>query len=60
MFKVHAYRVKTRDTGILSVDGENTPYNDFQVEVHKGMGAFLSPSGRYGVHFDFPAPSSTK
>lgn len=55
-FKVHAYRVETRAAGVLSVDGEDTPCEDFQVEVHKGMGAFLSPSGRFGVHFDFPAP----
>jgi len=60
-FKVHAYRIKTNGADILSVDGENTPCSDFQVEVHKGMGAFLSPSGRFGVHFDFPSPTpSTK
>ena len=60
-FKVHAYRVKTPEGGILSIDGEDTQCSDFQVEVHKGMGAFLSPSGRFGVHFNYPAPvASTK
>lgn len=56
-FKVDAYRVKATEAGVLSIDGENYPCNDFQVEVHKGMGAFLSPSGRFGVHFSYPAPA---
>lgn len=58
-FKVHAYRVKVSGAGVLSIDGEDTPYDDFQVEVHKGMGAFLSPLGRFGVHFNYPAPASS-
>jgi sphingosine kinase len=57
-FKVHAYRIKTSEAGLLSIDGEDAPCDDFQVEVHKGMGAFLSPSGRFGVHFSSPAPAS--
>ncbi|KAF9650762.1 hypothetical protein BDM02DRAFT_3111507 [Thelephora ganbajun] len=56
-FKAAAYRIKTSDTGVLAIDGEDTPWNDFRVEVHKGMGAFLSPSGRYGVHFNIPVPT---
>ncbi|KIY43431.1 hypothetical protein FISHEDRAFT_53553 [Fistulina hepatica ATCC 64428] len=51
--KAHAYRVKplNKAKGFLSVDGESFPYEDFQVEVHKGLGTFLSTHGTYVADF---------
>jgi sphingosine kinase len=53
--KAEAYRVKTRGfQGNLSIDGEEFPYEEFQVEVHRGMAAILSPYGRFAPEFDSP------
>ena len=45
--KVHAYRLTPRgsDHGYISVDGEEIPFQPFQVEVHPGLGTVLSKSG---------------
>ena len=43
------YCIKTNGAGILVVDGKSTPWTYLQGEVHKGMGALLSPSERYGA-----------
>lgn len=50
-FKAQAYRVRTLGRGNLSLDGEEFPFKDFEVEVHQGMGAFLSPFGHYPAEF---------
>jgi hypothetical protein len=57
--KAEAYRVKTHGPGNLSVDGEEMPFGDFEVEVHKGMAAFLSPFGHYAAEFH-PSPPTQK
>ena len=44
---------------ILSVKDGDTPCEDFQLEVHKGMDALLGSLGRYGVHFNHPASTSS-
>jgi len=47
-FKATAYRVKTLTSeGYVVVDGEVFPFEDFQVEVCKGLGTLLSPYGHY-------------
>ena len=44
--KATAYRLIPRENqGYISVDGENVPFEAFQVEVHKGLGTVLSKSG---------------
>ncbi|TFK42544.1 ATP-NAD kinase-like domain-containing protein [Crucibulum laeve] len=58
--KAHAYRVKPlKSTGYLAVDGEIFPFEEFQVEVHQGLGTFLSPYGRYAVDFTSRNPLET-
>ncbi|KAF9500827.1 hypothetical protein BDN71DRAFT_1381184 [Pleurotus eryngii] len=54
-FKAHAYRVKPlTPNGALSVDGEPFPFEEYQVEVHQGLGTLLSPHGVYVADFDGP------
>ncbi|KAI0748205.1 ATP-NAD kinase-like domain-containing protein [Daedaleopsis nitida] len=55
-FKAHAYRVEfSTSKDFLSIDGEAYPLAPFEVEVHKGLGTFLSMHGCY--QFDFPIPA---
>jgi len=56
--KARAYRVKPMGPGYLAIDGEEIPFEDFQVEVHQGMASFLSPVGRYAVEFEVPPPAT--
>lgn len=45
--KISAYRVIPRfEGGYISVDGEVIPFEEFQCEVHKGLGTVLSKNGR--------------
>ncbi len=46
--KISAYRIipKNQKDGYISIDGEKVPFEQFQVEVHKGLGTVLSKSGR--------------
>ncbi|PPQ83353.1 hypothetical protein CVT25_003992 [Psilocybe cyanescens] len=51
--KAHAYRIKPLEPkGCLAVDGESFPFEEFQVEVHQGLGTFLSPYGHYAARFE--------
>ncbi|KAF9053226.1 ATP-NAD kinase-like domain-containing protein [Panaeolus papilionaceus] len=51
--KVHAYRVKPlKEKGILAIDGEPFPFKEFSIEVHKGLGSFLSMYGCYAAPFE--------
>lgn len=51
--KVHAYRVKPlKMKGNLSVDGEAFPFEEYRVDVHKGLGTFLSLYGHYVSSFE--------
>ncbi|KAG0330051.1 sphinganine kinase lcb4 [Dissophora globulifera] len=46
--KVKAYRLTPqRQAGYISMDGEHTPYEPFQVEAHRGLISVLSIEGRY-------------
>ncbi|KAI1308155.1 sphingoid long chain base kinase-like protein [Xylaria venustula] len=47
--KILAYRLipRNQDDGYISIDGERTPFEPFQVEVHPGLGTVLSKRGRY-------------
>ncbi|KAG0198934.1 sphinganine kinase lcb4 [Mortierella sp. NVP41] len=46
--KVKAYRLTPkRPTGFISIDGEHTPYEPYQVEAHRGLVSVLSIDGRY-------------
>ena len=57
--KAHAYRVKPlKPKGNLSIDGESFPFEEFQVEVHQGLGRFLSMYGQYAVDFAARNPAS--
>ncbi|CAK5264569.1 unnamed protein product [Mycena citricolor] len=48
--KAHAYRITPlAPTGALSVDGEIFPFEEFQVETHKGLAHLLSPHGYYAA-----------
>ncbi|KAF8798056.1 hypothetical protein BYT27DRAFT_6917060 [Phlegmacium glaucopus] len=50
--KAHAYRVKPlKKDGCVSVDGESFPFEEFQVDVEKGLATFLSPYGHYAANF---------
>ncbi|KAF8892551.1 ATP-NAD kinase-like domain-containing protein [Infundibulicybe gibba] len=50
--KAHAYRVKPLSPkGVFSVDGEVFPFEEFQVEVHRGLATLLSPFGHYAADF---------
>lgn len=45
--KATAYRLVPRDKeGYISVDGEQVPFEAFQVEIHQGLGTVLSKSGQ--------------
>ena len=58
-FKAHAYRVKPLSKkGHFTVDGEEFPFDEFQVEVHRGLGTLLSPYGYYAATFQ-PRPASS-
>lgn len=44
--KATAYRLVPREKeGYISVDGEQVPFEAFQVEIHRGLGTVLSKSG---------------
>ncbi|KAI1322042.1 sphingoid long chain base kinase-like protein [Xylariaceae sp. FL0255] len=53
--KVAAYRFtpKDQETGLIDIDGEEIPFEPFQVEIHRGLGTVLTKSGRY----EAPGPS---
>ena len=51
--KAYAYRVKPLTAkGNLSVDGERFPFEEFQIDVHKGLGTLLSLYGHYVSSFE--------
>jgi len=57
-FRVQAYRVEPHTShSCLAVDGEAFPFEPFQVEVHQGLGRFLSPYGHYEADFTLPPPA---
>lgn len=61
--KAHAYRVKPlSNKGLLAIDGEIFPFEEFQVEVHQGLATLLSPHGYYAADFQVrstgPGPGS--
>jgi len=45
--KISGYRITPRGqkNGYISIDGERVPFEEFQAEVHKGLGTVLSRSG---------------
>ena len=47
--KISGYRITPlgKDGGYISIDGERVPFEEFQAEVHKGLGCTLSKTGRY-------------
>ncbi|KAF9093752.1 sphinganine kinase lcb4 [Mortierella sp. AM989] len=46
--KVKAFRVTPQAaSGYISIDGEHTPYEPYQVEAHRGLISVLSIDGRY-------------
>ena len=51
-FKVHAYRAKPLGPGYLSIDGEKFPFEEFQVEAHKGLATTLSMLGHYAFELE--------
>ncbi|PIL24066.1 hypothetical protein GSI_13817 [Ganoderma sinense ZZ0214-1] len=54
-FKAYAYRVEPiSPDGYLSIDGEEYPHEPFEVEVHQGLGTFLSMYGHYKNEFRRP------
>ena len=54
-FKVNAYNVKPRNPGgLLALDGESYPLEEYSVEVLERLGTFLSPYGHYLVDFKVP------
>nr|VWO98681.1 Efflux pump FUB11 (Fusaric acid biosynthesis protein 11) [Ganoderma boninense] len=54
-FKAYAYRVEPiSPDGYLSIDGEEYPHEPFEVEVHQGLGTFLSMYGHYKNEFHRP------
>lgn len=56
-FRVQAYRVEPHDKhSCLAVDGEEYPFEPFQVEVHQGLATWLSPYGYYNAEFTIPPP----
>ena len=53
-FKAHAYRVKPLATkGCCTIDGEEFPFEEFEVAVRPGLATFLSPYGRYAAQLTF-------
>jgi hypothetical protein len=60
-FKAHAYRVKPLvKKGIVAVDGEHFPFEEFQVEVHPRLATLLSPHSRYAADFPSTLPSGRR
>ncbi|KAI0928500.1 hypothetical protein AcW1_005729 [Taiwanofungus camphoratus] len=54
-FKAQAYRIEPYSPkGCLAVDGEEYPFETFQVEVHQGLATLLSPCGYYKAEFGLP------
>lgn len=47
--KVKSYRLNftPKQGGCISIDGEEVPYEAFQVEVHKGLARVMSLTGRW-------------
>ncbi|KAF9533023.1 ATP-NAD kinase-like domain-containing protein [Crepidotus variabilis] len=60
--KAYAYRIQPtkKQQGYLSVDGEQFPFEDFQVEVHRGLGTTLSMYGHYVAPFEPRARPTNK
>ncbi|KAG2349830.1 hypothetical protein BDR05DRAFT_986223 [Suillus weaverae] len=51
-FKASAYRARPlASKGVLVVDGEQVPFEEFQVDVLNGLGTFLSPYPYYAPEF---------
>lgn len=51
-FKASAYRARPlASKGTLMVDGEQVPFEEFQVDVLNGLGTFLSPYPYYAPEF---------
>jgi sphingosine kinase len=51
-FKASAYRARPlASKGTLVVDGEQVPFEEFQVDVLNGLGTFLSPYPHYAPEF---------
>lgn len=45
--KISGYRIKPLgQKGYISIDGESMPFEEFQAEVHRGLGLTLSRTGR--------------
>ncbi|KAF2094549.1 sphingoid long chain base kinase-like protein [Rhizodiscina lignyota] len=46
--KISGYRIipKSREDGYISIDGERVPFEQYQAEVHKGLGTVLMRDGR--------------
>ena len=46
--KISGYRITPlgKHGGYISIDGERVPFEEFQAEVHRGLGCTLSKSGR--------------
>ena len=60
-FKALAYRVEPQSPkGFLSIDGEAYPLAPYELEVHKGLGAFLSMYGWFQFDFDLPSNKTAK
>ncbi|KAF9483786.1 hypothetical protein BDN70DRAFT_873404 [Pholiota conissans] len=58
--KAHTYRVKPlQEKGHLAIDGERYPFEEFQVEVYKGLATLMSPYGHYAAHFEPRTPTDT-
>ncbi|KAH9946049.1 ATP-NAD kinase-like domain-containing protein [Epithele typhae] len=55
-YKAKAYRIEpASNKGHLSIDGEAYPLEPYEVEVHQGLGCFLSMYGSYQINFEAPA-----
>ncbi|KAG1756719.1 ATP-NAD kinase-like domain-containing protein [Suillus paluster] len=51
-FKASSYRARPlAPTGMLVVDGEQVPFEEFQVDVLQGLGTFLSPYPHFAPEF---------
>lgn len=60
-FKAHAYRLAPApgSKGIVSVDGEEYEWKEFEVEVHPGLARIMGEGG-FKVDFDASAGKKTK
>ncbi|ETW85853.1 hypothetical protein HETIRDRAFT_311241, partial [Heterobasidion irregulare TC 32-1] len=57
-FKAQAYRVKPLSkNGYLAIDGEKFPFDEYLIEVHRGLGTVMSMYGQYVANFNVPRPS---